>query len=189
MGKTNKSKSDFWRWTPLAPPVFYFMSLDIENSLSEPQANIRARPPKGSRSILLKYFFSSKFMILSRYLPRRRSPAEIAARWRYRPLRKNLTAYCDSQFCVSFHFCFYHESQKRLQTCQNGAYTYFFFFIFMLISSYKELVQFSAIVCWTEIVMVIPSLPSYLVMHFRWFSLYWTLGRFSLWVAMSIIRM
>ena len=37
--------------------------------------------------------------------------------------------------------------------------------------------------------MVTPSLPSHLVMHFRWFSLNHPLGRFSLVVAMFTTRM
>ena len=45
----------------------------------------------------------------------------LAARWRYRPSIKNLTAHYNSQFWVSFHFCFYQEAQKRLQTCLNWA--------------------------------------------------------------------
>ena len=53
--------------------------------------------------------------------PRRpRFPAEIAARWRYRPPIKNMTAHYNSQFCVSFHCCFLQEAQKRLWTCLNG---------------------------------------------------------------------
>ena len=93
--------------TPLPPPAFYFTSIDIENSFSEPQ------PPKGSRSILLKVIFF-KFLILFRGLPRRRSPAEIAARWRYRLPITNMTAHYDGQFCESFNFCFYQEAQKCL---------------------------------------------------------------------------
>ena len=54
---------------------------------------------------------------------RRRSPAEIAARWRYRPPITNMTAHCNSQFCVSFHCCLLQEAQKRLWTCLNGAET------------------------------------------------------------------
>ena len=53
----------------------------------------------------------------------RRSPAEIAARWRYRPPIKNMTAHYDSQFCVSFHCCLLQEAPNRLWTCLNGAKT------------------------------------------------------------------
>ena len=54
--------------------------------------------------------------------PRRpRFPAEIAARWCYRPTIKNMTAHYNSQFCVSFHCCFLQEAQKHLWTCLNGA--------------------------------------------------------------------
>ena len=33
---------------PPAPPAFYFTPLDIEKSLSEPRADVRPWPPKGS---------------------------------------------------------------------------------------------------------------------------------------------
>ena len=35
---------------------------------------------------------------------------EITARWRCRPLIKNMTAHYNSQFCVSFHHCFHWEA-------------------------------------------------------------------------------
>ena len=54
---------------------------------------------------------------------RRRSPAEIAARGRYRPPIKSMTAHYNSQFCVSFYCCFLQEAQKRLWTCLNGTET------------------------------------------------------------------
>ena len=44
----------------------------------------------------------------------RRPPPEIAARWRCVPLIKKMTAHYNSQFCVSFHYCFHWEAQKRL---------------------------------------------------------------------------
>ena len=64
---------------------------------------------------LTKTFFSlSKFLILSTDVPRRRSPLEIAARWRYRLHSNNLTGYYDSQFFGSFHLGFDQEAQKCL---------------------------------------------------------------------------
>ena len=49
------------------------------------------------------------------WLPRRRRfPAEIAARWRYRPPIKNMTAHYNSQFCVRFHCCLLQEAQNCL---------------------------------------------------------------------------
>ena len=54
-------------------------------------------------------------------LRRRRFPAEITARWRYRPPIKNMTAHYNSQFCVSVYCCFLQEAQKRLWMCLNGA--------------------------------------------------------------------
>ena len=74
--------------------------------------------------------------------PRRwRFPAEIAARWRYRPSIENMTAQYNSQFCVSFHCCFLQEAQKRLWTCLNGAEKLFSSFqICIGMSSYKQLV-------------------------------------------------
>ena len=46
---------------------------------------------------------------------RLRSPEEIAARWRYRPPIKNMTAHYNS------HCCFLQEAQKRLWMCLNGS--------------------------------------------------------------------
>ena len=51
-------------------------------------------------NILLKKN-SSKFLILSTGVPRRRSAPKNAARWRYRLPSNNLTAHYKSQFCVS----------------------------------------------------------------------------------------
>ena len=45
---------------------------------------------------------------------RRRSLAEIAARWRCRLHIKNLTPHYNSEFCVSFHFCVDQEDGRRL---------------------------------------------------------------------------
>ena len=59
---------------------------------------------------------------------RRRSSTEIAARWRYRPPIKNITAHYNNQFCVSFHCCFLQEAQKRLWKCLNWAETSFIHF-------------------------------------------------------------
>ena len=47
-------------------------------------------------------------------LPRRLSTTKIAVRWRYRLPIYNLKVHYDSQFCVSFHFCFAQEAQKCL---------------------------------------------------------------------------
>ena len=40
-------------------------------------------------------------------------PLEIAARWRCVPLIKNMTAHYDSQFCVSFCYCFHCEAYPK----------------------------------------------------------------------------
>ena len=106
-----------------APWAPYFMSLDIENSLSEPRVELRWRLRKWFAKHPSKTFFFSKFLNLCPGLPRRRSQPKIAARWRYRPPIKNLTSHYNSQFCVSFHCCFFQEAQKRLWTCPNGAET------------------------------------------------------------------
>ena len=45
---------------------------------------------------------------------RRRPPPETAARWRCVPLSNNLTAHFNSQFGVSFHFCFHWEALRCL---------------------------------------------------------------------------
>ena len=68
--------------------------------------------------ILLKLFFF-KFLILSTGVPRRRSPPEIAARWRYRLPSNNLTAHYNSQFCVSFHIVL---TRKPRNAGLNWAY-------------------------------------------------------------------
>ena len=67
----------------------------------------------GVINILLK-LFSSEFLILSTGVPQRRSPPEIAARWRYRLPSNNLTADYDSQFYVSLHFGFDQKAQQCL---------------------------------------------------------------------------
>ena len=46
--KTNKSNSDVLGWTPPSKPTKLFMALDIENSHTEPRADIRAWPMKRS---------------------------------------------------------------------------------------------------------------------------------------------
>ena len=115
MTKTNKSNSDLLWWTfPPSKPTKQSMSLHIENSFSEPPPDVRPRPPKGSTKHPTKSFFSSKFLIWFRGLPRRRLPPKINARCNYRPPIKNMTAHYNSPFCVSFHFCFHQEAQKRL---------------------------------------------------------------------------
>ena len=43
-----------------------------------------------------------------------RPPPETAASWRCGPLINNLTAHLNSQFCVSFHFCFDCKALSRL---------------------------------------------------------------------------
>ena len=47
-------------------------------------------------------------------------PPETAARWRCGPLINNLSPHYNSQFCVSFRFCFDWEALKQLL---NGAKT------------------------------------------------------------------
>ena len=64
--------------------------------------------------IILLKLFSSKFLILSTGVPRRRLPPEIAARWRYRLPSNNLKAHYNSHFFVSFNFGFDQEAQKCL---------------------------------------------------------------------------
>ena len=44
-------------------------------------------------------------------LHRRQPPPEIAAKWHCVPLIKNMTAHYNSQFCVSFHYCFHWEAK------------------------------------------------------------------------------
>ena len=77
------------------------------------------------RSYIMCYStLSHIWTFVTQWLPRRRrSPAEIAARWRYRPPIKNMTAHYNSQCCVSFFCCLLQEAQKRLWTCLNGAKT------------------------------------------------------------------
>ena len=80
--------------------------------LGPPYCGIGATIRIGQEMLGLPYvgFFylkiiSSKFLILSTGLTRRRSPLKIAARWRYRLPIENLTAHYNSQFCVIFLFC------------------------------------------------------------------------------------
>ena len=98
---------------------------------------------------------------------RRRSLAEIAARWHYRPPIKNMTSHYNSQFSVSVHCCFLQEAQKRLWTCLNGAETQFSSLqIFIEVFSYKELVYFPTSVCWNKIKSnPISTFPPYYPFH------------------------
>ena len=55
----------------------------------------------------------------------------------------------NSQFCVSFHYCFLQEAQKHHWACLNGAKKLFSSFqICIGMSSYKQLVQFPTFACW-----------------------------------------
>ena len=54
------------------------------------------------------------FEAKSTSLWQRSPPAEMAARWRCGILIKNLTAQYNSQFCVSFCFCFDQEAFRHL---------------------------------------------------------------------------
>ena len=84
--------------------------LDIENSWGTLPAEVQPRPRKQCINFCTTSFFLFKFLILSTGLPRRPSPPKIASRWRYSLPIENLTAHYNSQFCVSFHFCFCREA-------------------------------------------------------------------------------
>ena len=76
---------------PPRPPL-HIVGKIKKLSLIEPSTKVCQPVPKLSNEALLKsFFFVSQFLILSRGLPRRRSPAKIAARWRHRLPIKNLT--------------------------------------------------------------------------------------------------
>ena len=98
---------------------------------------------------------------------RRWSPAEIAARWRYRPPIKNMRAHYNSQFCVNFHCVLLQEAQKRLWTCLNGAKHNLVHFksllVCLLIKSWSSSQHLHAGKKWR----VIQSLPSHLVLISR----------------------
>ena len=124
MTKINKSHSIFFLWCSRPPPHFLSPPDNLNHQIFRTSSVSRA-PTSGcgrqkSLQSILKRFFSSKFLMLSRSLTRQRTPAQIADRWRYRPPIKNLTAHQNSPVSVSFHFCLYQEAQRRLQTFQNG---------------------------------------------------------------------
>ena len=75
--------------------VSYFMSLDIENSLSEPRAKLRPR--------LRKWISQKKFFKIP-LLDYRTAAAQIVVRWPYRLPIKNLKTLYKSQFGVNFNF-------------------------------------------------------------------------------------
>ena len=112
MGKTKKIKVRFILVEPRRqasqnPWEVRYKKNPSGNTLAE----LRQRLRKSSiKQFTIKCFFL--FLIFSRGLPRWRSPAEIAARWRYRPPIKNLTAHYNSPFCVSFSFLFPPGSPK-----------------------------------------------------------------------------
>ena len=81
--------------------------LILKNPGGTPPTKVRPRPRKQCINFFTNRFFSLKFLILSMGLLWRWSPPNI----------KYLTAYYNSQFCVSFNFCFCQETQKRLYTC------------------------------------------------------------------------
>ena len=121
IAKTNKTKSDFNSWSPPAQPAKWHHSTSLSISLSHAFADTNPSMPSVSSKAfyLLPCCYSSCSCSCSCcYL---QAPAKIAARRRYRPPITNLTAHYNSQCCVRFHFCFYQEAQKRLQTCLNQA--------------------------------------------------------------------
>ena len=77
---------------PSAKPTKQKKQVALEKSL---RLHTRGGPAASAE------LFSSKFLILSTDVPRRQSPPEIAARWRYRLPSNNLTAHYNSQFCVN----------------------------------------------------------------------------------------
>ena len=121
IAKTNKLNSDFNWGTPPSKPTKCHQSTSLSRSLSHAFADTDPRMPNMTSEafyLLPCCYSSSCCSCLCCYL---QAPAKIAARLRYRPPIKNRTAHYDSQFCVSFNFCFYQEAQKRLYTCLNGA--------------------------------------------------------------------
>ena len=130
------------------------------------------------RSYKMCYYTSSHIWTYVTPCPplRPRFPTKIAARWRYRPPIKNMTAHYNSQVCVSFHCCFLQEAQKSLWTCLNGTKNNVVHFKSVLecclINSWSSSQHLHAGKRWR----VIPSLPSDLVFHFtlvKWFRFGW----------------
>ena len=96
-GKLEKNEPDLKWWTPQASPASPHRRQDIENSLSEPCKELRPRPWKGSNKPFTQKNFL-KLLIWSTGLPRRRSPVEIAATWRYRLPIINFTPHYNIDF-------------------------------------------------------------------------------------------
>ena len=106
-----KLNSDFKSGPPHLA-CLYTWGEDIQKSLREPHAKIRPQPRNLSNKQFTKsFFFFSKFHILFACLPRRRSPAELTAGWRYRLPIKNWTPHYNNQFCISFLFCYNQEAR------------------------------------------------------------------------------
>ena len=124
IAKTNKTKSDIYKWTPPpAKPAKFLQSTSTSISLGHVFADTDPSIPnmKSEAFYLLPCRHSSSCCSCSCcYL---QPPAKIAARCRYRPPITNLTANSNSKFCLSFHFSFTRKLKKRLQTCLNGAWT------------------------------------------------------------------
>ena len=91
-----------------APWAQYFTSLDIENSLCVLCPEFRPRLQKWFSEHPSKMFFFKMPELV--YRTAGALPPKITARWRHRLPIKNLTAHYDSQFCVSFYFCFAQEA-------------------------------------------------------------------------------
>ena len=79
MGTTKFCLPDTKLWTPQASLASPNGGQDIENFLSEPCAELRPRPLKGSNKQFTKSF-CFKFRILSTGFLKQQSPSEIAAR-------------------------------------------------------------------------------------------------------------
>ena len=113
-----KNLSLIWNCEPRGPGAPPHGGQYTKNKSGYPLTELQ--PQKGSD----KQFNFFKFLILSRGIPWRCSPAKIAARWRYRPPSKNLTAHYNSQFCVSSHFC---VCIKLWESAYNGVWGEYIF--------------------------------------------------------------
>ena len=110
--KTNKIGLRFSHGEPPAKPAKQEKTSSSWKIIEVTHSRRSGRGRGSGVIIILLKLFSSKFLILFTDVPRRRSPPEIAARWRNRLPSNNLTAHYNSQFCVSFNSGLDQEAQK-----------------------------------------------------------------------------
>ena len=116
-------------------------------------------------SDLRKVIFTSIFLMMSTGLLQRRVPAKNAI-WRSSLPITNLTPHYISQFCVSFHFCIYQKPADVYKRVQMGLKYILVHCKHLWLCLFINSWSISRYMCAGKVVIVTPTLPSHLVVHF-----------------------